>query len=154
MGKPQELLDNLADQSAELDEIIERNQESHRQRFLELQLEPTERDPVIWADAHEALIAPILSMEFEDWFLLDAQDFASMDDDPAKAILWQAQVAASKAQADVEVLRQLIDVSEQHSKENDRLSADLSGADLREAAAEGIGNDRFKTAQERRSNGS
>ena len=136
-----------------MDEIIERNQESHRERFLELQLEPTERDPVIWADAHEALIEPILAMDFEDWFLLDAQDFAAMDDEPAKAILWQAQVAASKAQADVEVLRQLIDVSDKHATQNEKLTALLNTSEMREAAAEGIGNVRFKTARERRSNG-
>ena len=76
-----------------------------------------------------------------------------MPDEPMKAILWQANVAACKAQADVEVIREVIGIAEQHSKVNAPIYSKLSTSELQSAASEGIGNERFKTAKERRSNG-
>ena len=38
--KPQQLLEKLADQSAELDDVVERREISHRERFVELQRYP------------------------------------------------------------------------------------------------------------------
>ena len=152
-NQSQQLLEKLADQSAELDDVVERRQVTHRQRFVELQRYPEERDPVIWFSAYEALLGDMNVMPFEDWFLLDAEDFASMPDEPMKAILWQANVAACKAQSDVDVIREVIGLAEKHSKENAPIFDKLSTTDAQAAASEGIGNDRFKTAKERRSNG-
>jgi hypothetical protein len=152
-NKPQKFLDLLAEQSQDLDDIIEDNTVSHRQRFVELQQFPEERDPVIWSDAYDALLGTVSPLVFEEWFLLDAEDYAAMDDEPLKAVLWQASIAASKMQADLEVVRDVIDTAEGHSRQNQMEIGKLSESERREAASEGIGNDRFKTARERRSDG-
>ena len=147
------LLDTLADQAADLDDIVEDNESTHLDIFVDLQMFPDNRNPAIWESAYNALLVDFDAMTLDQWFEMTTEDYVALEETPMRQVYWQAMVAAAKAQADVQAMRQALSVADGHANSNKSLFDKLNDQDKKIAAKEGIGNDRFKTAKDRKKDG-
>jgi hypothetical protein len=148
--KTDKFLDEIADNNAETDEIAEQNVEQHNIDFNLYLNDVGARDPELWFLAWQNLLQPV-GIPFEDWFGMTNQEIWELEQTPLRDLMWQATVAAARAQADTETIRQMIVVADKHAKKLSGIK--LSRGELETAAQEGVGSTRFKAAKERRING-
>lgn len=149
MPQVEQTKDLIADQSAEIDEIAEKNEETHRRTVTELQLSPINREAGIWAEAWRAGLEA-LGIPFEDWLMLTADDYANTPQNPIRDLMWAAMIAASIEQANMPVLRQIIPVASVQANQQIDQAQKAGRKDLEQAAKEGVSNGRFKAAKDKR----
>jgi hypothetical protein len=141
--------DLIAEQSAEIDEIAEKAEPTHLKTSMDLQLSPINREPGLWAEAWKAGVE-VLGVSFEEWLLLTTEDYANMPQSPIRDLLWATMIAAAIEQANMPVMREVIPVASVQADQQIEQAAKAGPEDLKIAAKEGVGNDRFKAAKERR----
>lgn len=145
-----QLKDDIAAGNAEADEIAEDDGQRHHDALQALLASPEGRDPEIWEDAFEALVAPFGAVEFEEWVTWVSDDFVNMEPSPFKAPAWQAMVAAATSQANVQTFRELLPVVDKQAAKQNKAAAKLSGVQLVAVAKEGVSKERFKRAKDER----
>jgi hypothetical protein len=135
------LLDTLADQAAELDEIVDDNYDAYQARVRELVTNPDERDFDVWALYSDDVVVPLAA-------------FASVPRKD-KDLEWLERLAAlllaaqMQAMAEI-VLRPALEVSEAHGERTNKQSLALDKAEIRKAAKAGISKEAVSTAAAKR----
>lgn len=139
--KPQELIDILADQAAELDELVADHLEQYGARVRELIGDPNERDFDVW-DLYEADV-DLTTAEFEE--------VPRQYRDSEWAERLAAMVLASRMQALSEILlRRLLGVADSHGEKSAPLAVQLTEAEAVDAARLGISEDAISVAARNR----
>jgi hypothetical protein len=135
------LLDILADQAAELDEIVDDALPLIRARVSVLLQNPEERDPDVWLEYSDDL----------DLVLADYAVVPRADKDEEWLTRLAALVLAAQMQAFAEIAaRDVLRVSERHGAEANPEAEKKSRQELRADAKVGISKPAVKAAAERR----
>lgn len=150
MQTADQLLNLLADQAVETDEIAEGAQAKWTADAIALMSDPEGRDLALWTIAYAELLEPLGVISLEDFLTGTNLEYALQPQSPVRNLVWQAMVAAAIDQANGPAVRETLKTA---SGQAEQIAADAKGvsrATLEEAAQEGIGNARFKAAKDRR----
>lgn len=153
MQTPDQLLNLLADQAVETDEIAESFEGQWSADVFDLVNDPKGRDLALWTIAYAELLEPLGVVTLEEFLTATNYDYALQPSSPVRNLVWQAMVTAARQQANMAIIRDILRVAERQA---DDVSGKVAGIDkgtLQAAAQEGIGNARFNAAKERRNNG-
>lgn len=148
-AQAERLLDHLAEQQAEVEEIAESLAGEYAARMRELLHDAEPRDLEMWEAARDSSdLAEMLSIDAT----IDELGEVPSDE---RAEIWQAEmqliIAASRWQAFVEIiLPRILDASERHADEQVNDARPLSLDELKVAARVGVSKDRIATARTRR----
>lgn len=114
----------LADQAAAIDEIAEQHQGSWSNDVVRALNDLAERDLMIWASAWEELLEPLGIIDLETFLTTTNIEYAQRPQDPMRNLVWGVAVAAAQQQANVAVVRQVIEAADKQSVDLEQANTD------------------------------
>ena len=141
MPTERDLIDILADQAAELDELAADHLEAYAERTRELIGNPAQRDPDVWS-----LYAADLDLTVDDFALVPR-----LDRDSEWSERLGSLILAARQQAFVEIsVRPLLAIADAHGDKSRPLSESLTPEQAKQAARLGISEDAISVAARNR----
>jgi hypothetical protein len=145
-----QLLNLLADQAVETDDIAERFEGQWSAEVFDLINNPEGRDLALWTIAYAELLEPLGVVTLEEFLTATNYEYATQPTSPVRNLVWQAMVATARQQANMSVVRDVLKSAERQADDVSDKVAGIDQGTLQEAAQEGIGNARFEAAKGRR----
>jgi len=141
MSAGEKLKDTIADGFAEVDELVEDNQEAYRARVLELLTNVEQRSPGIWKEAQANILATVT-------------DFSQVPvrfRDEIWGVEFGRIIAAAQEQAFSEIIaRPMLNISSKWAKTKLDTAKAVPVSQMKQVAVEGVSKERFDSAKERR----